>query len=147
MKSGSTALLRNDEWRRDERLRDLSEYQSAAELPKRFQGFLQSRRAAVSDCPSERRAVDEADRVHAAGRGRLFAAGERQPSGVADEAGAHGGTVDDSPGGSAGDNVTEGVSGDPAATGKWERAGVARIQDNLEDAAAAVGVVPGGLFG
>ena len=41
-------------------------YENAAFLPKRFQGFLQRRRVAIPNRPPGGRNVDEADWIHAA---------------------------------------------------------------------------------
>src|SRR5712692_2817136 len=108
---------------------------------------MQRGRAAISARASSRRTLDEADRIHAAGYRRVSAAGKYQPGFDAVPASARCAKTDDSATGFAGDHVAEGVSGHSQETRKWQRAGVARISNAVEDVPADLEFVPDELSG
>src|SRR5580692_4033595 len=97
----SRTVLHHHERRRNAGLRSVPEHKNAAVLPTRLRQALQRRRNAIPDRPPDRRTLDEAHGVYAAGYRRIFAAREHQPRNHAVQARAHRTETDDSTTGAA----------------------------------------------
>src|ERR1700730_6748009 len=129
------------------RLRGVSEHEDPAFLPDEVHRAVQRGRTAISGGSPGRRALDEADRVHAAGYRRLFAAGKYQSRYHALPPGTHRGAIDDSADCPAGDHVAQGISRDSLATRQRQRPGIAGVSRASEDVSAAVEFVQAALPG
>src|SRR5271170_3478636 len=108
---------------------------------------MQRRRIAVPTGAPGGRAVDEANRLHAAGYRRLFAGGKYQSRAYAFSPRAPGAEIDDPAGGTARDDVAEGVSSDSRAARQRQRTRVTRISHAIADVSAALEFLSRTLFG